>query len=52
VFQCRAAGGFDDFLVKVALDKPHKGSGQQTASVTVESSGPRAGLTRDRIARR
>jgi hypothetical protein len=51
-FQTANAGGFDAFLVKVDLDKPHKGSGQRTSSVTVESSGPRAGLTRDRIARR
>jgi hypothetical protein len=29
-----------------------QGSGQQTGSVTVASSGPRAGLARDRIARR
>ena len=33
MFQCRGAGGFGDFLVKVALDKPHKGSGQQVAGV-------------------
>jgi hypothetical protein len=51
-FQTANAGGFDVFLVKVALDKRHNGSGQRTASVTVESSGPRAGLTRDRIAKR
>jgi Beta-propeller repeat len=51
-FQTANAGGFDVFLVKVALDKRHKGSGQRAASVTVESSGPRAGLSRDRIARR
>jgi hypothetical protein len=51
-FQTANAGGFDVFLVKVALDKRHKGSGRRTGSVAVESSGPRAGLTRDRIARR
>jgi hypothetical protein len=51
-FQTANAGGFDVFLVKVALDTPHKGSGERTGSVTVESSGPREGLTRDRIARR
>jgi hypothetical protein len=51
-FQTANAGGFDVFLVKVALEKRHKGSGQRTGSVTVESSGPREGLTRDRIARR
>jgi hypothetical protein len=50
-FQTANAGGFDVFLVKVALDKPHKGSGQRTGSVE-SSSGPREGLTRDRIARR
>lgn len=50
-FQTRNAGGFDVFLVKVALDRRHKGSSQQTGSVTVESPGPRPGLTRDRIAR-
>lgn len=40
-FQTAKAGGFDLVLVKVALDKRHKGSGQRTASVTVENSGPR-----------
>ena len=51
-FQNENAGAFDAFLVKVDLDKRHKGSGQRAGSVTVESSGPREGLTRDRIARR
>jgi hypothetical protein len=51
-FQTANAGGFDVFLVKVALDKSHKGSRQRTGSVTVENSGPREGLTRHRIARR
>jgi hypothetical protein len=51
-FQTANAGAFDAFLVKVDLDKPHKGSGQRAGSVTVERSGSRAGLTRDRIARR
>jgi Beta-propeller repeat len=51
-FQTANAGGFDVFLVKVALHKPHKGSGKRTASVTVGSSGPREGLTRDRIPKR
>jgi Beta-propeller repeat len=50
-FQTANAGGFDVFLVKVALDRPHKGSGQRTGSVE-SSSGPRERLTRDRIARR
>jgi hypothetical protein len=51
-FQTANTGGFDVFLVKVALDKPHKGSGKPRGSVTVGSSGPREGLTRDRIAKR
>jgi hypothetical protein len=51
-FQTANAGGFDVFLVKLDLGKPHKGSGQRTASVTVESSGGREGLSRDRITRR
>jgi hypothetical protein len=51
-FQTANAGAFDAFLVKVDLQKRHKGSGQRAGSVTVESSGPREGLTRDRIARR
>ena len=51
-FQTGNAGGLDVFLVKVALGKPHSGPGHPTTSVTVESSGPRAGLGRDRIARR
>jgi Beta-propeller repeat len=51
-FQNENAGAFDAFLVKVDLGKRHKGSGQRAGSVTVESSGPREGLTRDRIARR
>ena len=51
-FQTANAGGFDVFLVDVAVDKPHKGSGQRTGLGTVGSSGPREGLTRDRIARR
>jgi hypothetical protein len=51
-FQTANAGGFDVFLVKVALDKPHKGSGKPRGSATVGISGPREGLTRDRIAKR
>jgi Beta-propeller repeat len=51
-FQTASAGGFDVFLVKVALDKPHKGSGKPRGSATVGISGPREGLTRDRIAKR
>jgi hypothetical protein len=51
-FQTANAGAFDAFLGKVDLQKRHKGSGQRAGSVTVESSGPREGLTRDRIARR
>jgi hypothetical protein len=51
-FKTANAGGFDVFLVKMALEKPHKGSGRRTASVTGGSSGPPAGLTRHRIARR
>jgi hypothetical protein len=49
-FQTANAGGFDVFLAKVALDKPYKGSGQRPGPVTAGSSGPREGLTRDRIA--
>jgi hypothetical protein len=50
-FQTTNAGGFDVFLVKVALGKRHKGSGQRTASPTAQAvgSGARAGLTRDRM---
>jgi hypothetical protein len=50
-FQTTNAGGFDVFLVKVALGKRHKGSGQRTASATASTngSGARAGLTRDRM---
>ena len=53
-FQTANAGGYDVFLVKVALGKRHKGGGQRTTSVTAHggSSGPPAGLTRDRMARR
>ena len=53
-FQTENGGAFDVFLVKVDLGKRHKGSGHQTASVTARegtSSGPRAGLTRDRVGR-
>jgi hypothetical protein len=53
-FQTENAGAFDVFLVKVDLGKRHKGSGQQTASVTTQeraSAGPRAGPTRDRVGR-
>ena len=53
-FQTANAGGFDVFLVKINLEKRHKGSGQPTASVTVQAggSGARTGLARDRMARR
>jgi beta-propeller repeat-containing protein len=54
-FQTANAGAFDGFLVKLDLEKRHTGSGQRTASITAQegrSSGPREGLTRDRIARR
>ena len=51
-YQTANAGGFDVFLVKVDLDKPHKGSGKPRGSVTVGISGLREGLTRDRIAKR
>jgi hypothetical protein len=53
-FQTENGGAFDVFLVKVDLGKRYKGSGHQTASVTARegtSSGPRAGLTRDRVGR-
>jgi hypothetical protein len=53
-FQTENGGAFDVFLVKVDLGKRHKGSGHQTASVTAQegaSSGPRAGLTRNRVGR-
>ena len=50
VYQATNVGGFDVFLVKVALGKRHKGSGQRTASVTAAGrSGDRAGLSRDRM---
>jgi Beta-propeller repeat len=51
-FQTTNAGAFDAFLVKVNLKKRHKGSGSEAGSATVENSGPREGLTRDRIDRR
>jgi hypothetical protein len=50
-FQATNAGAFDAFLVKVDLDTRYKGSGQRAGSVTVESSGSREGLTRDRVDR-
>ncbi|HEU4399051.1 MAG TPA: SBBP repeat-containing protein [Actinomycetota bacterium] len=53
-FQTENGGAFDVFLVKVDLGERHKGSGHQTASVTAQegaSSGPRAGLTRNRVGR-
>jgi hypothetical protein len=53
-FQTENAGAFDVFLVKVDLEKPHKDSGPRPASITAQqpgSSGPRAGLSRDRVAR-
>ena len=51
-FHTENAGGFDVFLVKVALDKLHKGVRAKDRAGQVESSGPREGLTREQIARR